>query len=101
MIGVNPATPYQNPQQLFDAMKAQPGKISVATAGMISGGHNAMELIAEATGVAPFFTRPICMAFASVTIFTMLLYIPAFKATVGRITGGVANGLRSLKPRRS
>ncbi len=51
VIGVNPATPYQNPQQLLDAMKAQPGKISVATAGVTSAGHNAMELIAKATGV--------------------------------------------------
>jgi tripartite-type tricarboxylate transporter receptor subunit TctC len=51
VIGVNPATPYQNPQQLLDAMKAQPGKVSVATAGVTSAGHNAMELIAKATGV--------------------------------------------------
>ena len=32
-------------------MKAQPGKISVATAGVTSAGHNAMELIAKVTGV--------------------------------------------------
>ena len=51
VIGVNPSRPWQNPQQLFDAMKAQPGKISVATAGVTSAGHNAMELIAKATGV--------------------------------------------------
>ena len=51
VIGVNPATPYQNAQQLLDAMKAQPGKVSVATAGVTSAGHNAMELIAKSTGV--------------------------------------------------
>ena len=51
VIGVNPATPYQNAKQLLDAMKAQPGKISVATAGVTSAGHNAMELISKATGV--------------------------------------------------
>jgi tripartite-type tricarboxylate transporter receptor subunit TctC len=51
VIGVNPATPYQNAKQLLDAMKAQPGKISVATAGVTSAGHNAMESIAKATGV--------------------------------------------------
>lgn len=51
VIGVNPSTAYQNPKQLLDAMKAQPGKISVATAGVTSAGHNAMELIAKATGV--------------------------------------------------
>ena len=32
-------------------MKAQPGKVTVATAGVTSAGHNAMELIAKATGV--------------------------------------------------
>ena len=31
-------------------MKANPGKISVATAGVTSAGHNAMEFIAKATG---------------------------------------------------
>ncbi|MEO7115750.1 MAG: tripartite tricarboxylate transporter substrate binding protein [Caldimonas sp.] len=51
VIGVNPNTPYQNAKQLLDAMKANPGKISVATAGVTSAGHNAMELIAKATGV--------------------------------------------------
>ena len=51
VIGVNPNTPYQNAKQLLDAMKANPGKISVATAGVTSAGHNAMELISKATGV--------------------------------------------------
>ena len=51
VIGVNPATPYQNPKQLLDAMKAKPNAIPVATAGVTSAGHNAMELIAKATGV--------------------------------------------------
>jgi len=51
VIGVNPNTPYQNAKQLLDAMKAQPGKISVATAGVTSAGHNAMDMIAKATGV--------------------------------------------------
>ena len=51
VIGVNPNTPYQTAKQLIDAMKAQPGKISVATAGVTSAGHNAMDLIAKATGV--------------------------------------------------
>jgi tripartite-type tricarboxylate transporter receptor subunit TctC len=32
-------------------MKAKPGQITVATAGVTSGGHNAMEAIARATGV--------------------------------------------------
>jgi len=48
---VNPKTPYQTAKELLDAMKARPGQISVATAGVTSAGHNAMELIAKATGV--------------------------------------------------
>ncbi|MEO8526304.1 MAG: tripartite tricarboxylate transporter substrate binding protein [Caldimonas sp.] len=51
VIGVNPNTPYQSAKQLLDAMKAKPNGISVATAGVTSAGHNAMELIAKATGV--------------------------------------------------
>ena len=58
-------------------------------------------LVLSDGSVAPFFTRPICTAFAIVTIFTILLYIPAFKALVGRITGAIASGLRALVPRRS
>ena len=51
VIGVNPSTPYQNAKQLLDAMKAKPNAIPVATAGVTSAGHNAMELISKATGV--------------------------------------------------
>jgi tripartite-type tricarboxylate transporter receptor subunit TctC len=51
VIGVNAKAPYQSAKELLDAMKAQPGKISVATAGITSAGHNAMELIAKVTDV--------------------------------------------------
>lgn len=51
VISVNPKTPYHNAKELLDAMKAKPGQISVATAGVTSAGHNAMELIAKVTGV--------------------------------------------------
>jgi tripartite-type tricarboxylate transporter receptor subunit TctC len=51
VIGVGPNTPYRSAKELLDAMKAQPGKISVATAGVTSAGHNAMELIAKVAGV--------------------------------------------------
>jgi tripartite-type tricarboxylate transporter receptor subunit TctC len=51
VIGVNPKTPYKNAKELLDAMKAKPGQISVATAGVTSAGHNAMELISKVTGV--------------------------------------------------
>ena len=51
VVGVGAATPYQNIKDLLDAMKARPGQIKVATAGVTSGGHNAMEAISRATGV--------------------------------------------------
>lgn len=51
VVGVGAATPYQNLPQLLEAMKARPGQIKVATAGVSSSGHNAMEAIARATGV--------------------------------------------------
>jgi len=50
IVSVNPATPYQNMQQLLDAMKANPG-ITFATAGNTSSGHIAAEAIAKATGL--------------------------------------------------
>jgi tripartite-type tricarboxylate transporter receptor subunit TctC len=51
VVGVNPATPYKTMKDLLDAMKAKPGEVTVATAGVTSGGHNAMEAIARAAGV--------------------------------------------------
>jgi len=51
VIGVNPSTPYKTAKDLIDAMKAKPGQISVATAGVTSAGHNAMDFITKATGV--------------------------------------------------
>jgi tripartite-type tricarboxylate transporter receptor subunit TctC len=51
VVGVNPDAPFQDFGELLAAMKAKPEQISVATAGMASAGHNAMESIAAATGV--------------------------------------------------
>lgn len=51
VVGAGAGTPYQNVGQLLDAMKARPGEVKVATAGVTSAGHNAMEAIARATGV--------------------------------------------------
>ena len=51
VIGVNPDTPYEDVNQLLEAMKANPGQVSVATAGLSSAGHNAMEAIAQQAGV--------------------------------------------------
>ncbi|MCC6209564.1 MAG: tripartite tricarboxylate transporter substrate binding protein [Burkholderiales bacterium] len=50
IVSVNPGSPYQNFQQLLEAMKSNPG-ITVATAGNTSSGHIAMEAIVKATGV--------------------------------------------------
>ena len=52
-------------------------------------------LVLSDGSIAPFFTRPISMVFAVVTIFTMLLYIPAFKAAVKGATGRVGAVVRS------
>src|SRR5437764_441969 len=41
-------------------------------------------LVLSDGSLLPFFTRPICAALASVTIFTMLMYIPAFNTLVKR-----------------
>jgi tripartite-type tricarboxylate transporter receptor subunit TctC len=51
VVGVGANTPYKNMGELLAAMKAKPGEVKVATAGVTSGGHNAMEAISRATGV--------------------------------------------------
>jgi putative tricarboxylic transport membrane protein len=58
-------------------------------------------LVLSDGSLAPFFTRPISICFAAVTIFTILLYVPPFKAAVMRTTGAVGGGLRSLFARRT
>jgi len=40
------------------------------------------------------------MGFATVTIFTILLYVPAFKALVNRTRSAAGDGIRSLFVRR-
>ena len=51
VVGVNADTPYKTMTELLDAMKAKPGAVSVATAGVNSSGHSAIEAIARAAGV--------------------------------------------------
>jgi tripartite-type tricarboxylate transporter receptor subunit TctC len=51
VVGVNPATPFKDMKELLEAMKAKPNQITVATAGVTSAGHKAMEAIARAAGV--------------------------------------------------
>ncbi len=57
-------------------------------------------LVLSDGSIVPFFTRPICMVLATVTIFTMLLYVPAFNRAVKRVTGTVIGSLGSLVGRR-
>lgn len=51
VIGVNPSRPWKNAKELLDDMKAKPGQISVATAGVTSAAHAAMDQIVKSTGV--------------------------------------------------
>jgi putative tricarboxylic transport membrane protein len=57
-------------------------------------------LVLSDGSIVPFFTRPIALAFAAVTIFTILLYVPPFKRLVKRITGAVGGAAKSLFTRR-
>jgi tripartite-type tricarboxylate transporter receptor subunit TctC len=51
VVSVNVDTPYQDFGQLLAAFKAAPGQVPVATAGVNSSGHTAMELIKRFTGI--------------------------------------------------
>lgn len=51
VVGVNPNTPYKTAAELIAAMKAKPGAISIATAGVNSSGHFGSEALARAAGV--------------------------------------------------
>src|SRR3954470_14983160 len=58
-------------------------------------------LVLSDGSLEPFFTRPISIGFATVTIFILLLYIPAFKSLIGFVTGTVGGQLRRLTSRRA
>lgn len=51
VVGVNPSAPFKDMKELLEAMKAKPNQITVATAGLTSAGHKAIEAIARAAGV--------------------------------------------------
>ncbi|MCB2054481.1 MAG: tripartite tricarboxylate transporter substrate binding protein [Geminicoccaceae bacterium] len=51
IVGANPDAGFEDFGGLIEAMKEKPGEVTVATAGVTSGGHNAMEAIAQAAGV--------------------------------------------------
>ena len=51
IVSVPVSSPYKDMKALLEAMKAKPGQVSVATAGVNSSGHTAIEQIVAATGV--------------------------------------------------
>lgn len=51
VLGVNPSSSYKTAQDLVAAMKAKPGQVSVATAGINSSGHAAIEAFTRALGL--------------------------------------------------
>ena len=51
VVGVNANSPYKTMAELLAAMKAKPGQVSVATAGVNSSGHAAIESLTRAAGV--------------------------------------------------
>jgi putative tricarboxylic transport membrane protein len=51
VLGVNPNSPYKTAADVVAAMKAKPGQVSVATAGINSSGHSAVETFTKALGV--------------------------------------------------
>jgi putative tricarboxylic transport membrane protein len=53
-------------------------------------------LVLSDGSLLPFFTRPIAMGFAVITIFTVLLYVKPFKAGVQRVKNGIFNSVRSV-----
>ncbi len=52
VVGVNADAPYKTMTELLAALKAKPGSVPVATAGVNSSGHAAIEAIARATGTS-------------------------------------------------
>jgi len=57
-------------------------------------------LVLSDGSLAPFFTRPISMAFAAVTLLMFLMYVPAFKAAVDRARPAAGDGIKALFARR-
>ncbi len=53
-------------------------------------------LVLSDGSLEPFFTRPISLGFALVTIFILLLYIPAFKSLIATIAETVSRQIQRL-----
>jgi putative tricarboxylic transport membrane protein len=58
-------------------------------------------LVLSDGSVLPFFTRPISLALASVTILTLLLYVPAFKTALKSVFGAIRRICSTLGSGRS
>jgi putative tricarboxylic transport membrane protein len=58
-------------------------------------------LVLSDGSIEPFFTRPISIGFAGVTILILLLYIPAFKSLVTTITRTVSRQVQRLSSRQA
>jgi len=56
-------------------------------------------LVLSDGSLVPFVTRPICMAFGLVTVFTIALYVPAFRRLVIGLRDAAIGGIRSLLAR--
>ena len=56
-------------------------------------------LVLSDGSLVPFFTRPISLGFAVITIFTFLLYVPPFRAAINRAQKALAQGMRGLSGR--
>lgn len=51
VVGVGANTPYKDFKEFIDALKVKGESIPIATAGVSSAGHNAMELLVKLTGI--------------------------------------------------
>jgi putative tricarboxylic transport membrane protein len=58
-------------------------------------------LVLSDGSIEPFFTRPISIGFATVTILILLMYIPAFKSLVTSITGSISRQIQRLGSRQA
>ena len=58
-------------------------------------------LVLSDGSLEPFFTRPISIGFATVTILILLMYIPAFKSLVTSITGTISRQIQRLASRQA
>jgi putative tricarboxylic transport membrane protein len=56
-------------------------------------------LVLSDGSLEPFFTRPISIGFATVTILILLMYIPAFKSLITTITGTISRQIQRLASR--